>query len=91
MDDDEYSKAEAIVQEFGGEGGVGEAAQRQLEQLRDDGVSVRVFRYTQQDTQLYKFLIVQKAKQNQKISHSTVCKLMAWKKNTLVAKRTWKS
>ena len=47
MDDDEYSKAEAIAQEFGGEGGVGEAAQRQLEQLRDGGASVRVFSHTQ--------------------------------------------
>ena len=66
MDDDEYSKAEAIVQEFGGEGGVGEAAQRQLEQLRDDGVSVRVFRYTQQDTQLYKFWSFKKPNKTKK-------------------------
>jgi Choline/Carnitine o-acyltransferase len=36
MEDDEYSQAEAIVKEFGCEGGVGEAAQRLLEQRRED-------------------------------------------------------
>jgi hypothetical protein len=35
MEDDEYAKAEAIVRDFGREGGVGEAAHKHLEQLRE--------------------------------------------------------
>ncbi len=35
-DEGEYSKAESLVRDFGREGGVGEAAQKHLEQLREE-------------------------------------------------------